>query len=149
MKLGHEQNAWKVCLCRKTAHTRLMTSTGVRIPPCFLVWGDLVDGGASNLGGKNKLLPRERHSEPSISSNIPSTGAFLVEDQFPETAAVFPDSAFQELTSWQPAASRWPPPKDQSCDLGFHWEPGSPFGGKVHLSRNGCQPFKSREPIGI
>ena len=86
LKLGHKQNAWKVCLCRKTARLELVTGTGVRIPPCFLVWGDLVHNGANNLSGKGKLLPGERHSEPSISSNIPPTGAFLVpRNRFPET----------------------------------------------------------------
>ena len=98
LKLGHKQNAWKICLCRKTARLELVTGTGVRIPPCFLVWGDLVNNGANNLSGKGKLLPGERHSEPSISSNIPPTGAFLVpRNRFPETAAEFPTSAFQKF----------------------------------------------------
>lgn len=85
---------------------------------------------------------------------LPATSHLLVLSgwvkQCPETAALFSAYGFQRLTNWQPAVLRWRSSIDQSCDLGFPCgKSSSAFGVKVHLSQNGCHPFKYHEPIDI
>lgn len=147
-KREHAQRASKTCLCKKTEPTGLVPSNpGVRIPLVWGSWWMVVP--ITWMGKVNNFLGSSIQYPP-----FPATSYLLVLSwsvhQFLQTLQCFWPLASNGSLIGSQSYQDGGPIKTSHVTSGFPCcKSRSQFGGKVHLSQNGYQPFKSREPIDI